>query len=75
MVREIRFEGRFDPERLRAFAVARAQLLAVEIKEMSVSQSCFEARIAGEEALLGMFEMSCLLGPSGCIVSHTGMMV
>lgn len=69
MVREIRLTGHFDPEALQAFAKARARLLAVEITEMSVSQSCFEARIIGEEALLGMFEMSCLLGPAGCIVT------
>ncbi|GBR16594.1 hypothetical protein [Gluconobacter frateurii] len=69
MVREIRLTGHFDPEALQGFAMARAELLAVEITKMSVSQSRFEARIVGEEALLGMFEMSCLLGPAGCIVT------
>ncbi|EHH68709.1 hypothetical protein [Gluconobacter morbifer] len=70
MVREIRLEGHFDPERLRAFAMARARLLAIEITEMSVSQTRFTARIEGEDVLLGMFEMACLLGPSGCLVTH-----
>lgn len=71
MVREIRFEGRFDPELFRDFAIARARLLAVEITDMSVSDHCFSVRLVGEEALLGMFEMACLLGPTGCIVTGT----
>nr|WP_249211893.1 hypothetical protein [Gluconobacter cerinus] len=55
----------------RDFAIARARLLAVEITDMSVSDHRFSVRLVGEEALLGMFEMACLLGPAGCIVTGT----
>ena len=63
-------EGRFDAQHLRRFAETRAALLDLDIDSLDISPTRFDGRLSGDETLLGMFGMACLLGPAGCIVTR-----
>lgn len=66
----IRMEGRFDAAGMRRFAESRAALLDLAIDTLDVSPTRFDSRLSGEEVLLGMFGMACLVGPSDCVVTR-----
>jgi hypothetical protein len=63
-----RFRGTLRASSFRAFAEARAARLGVTLHALDVGVASAEARVEGEEALLGMFEMACALGPLDCLV-------
>jgi len=63
-----RFRGRLREASFRAFAEAPAARLGLALHALDVTEARAEARVAGEEALLGMFEMACALGPLDCVI-------
>jgi acylphosphatase len=66
--RRYRIRGRFDCALFAAFTRQRAALLALRVVSLRTGPGLVEALVAGEPALLGMFEMACALGPGNCIV-------
>jgi hypothetical protein len=66
-----RFHGALRAASFSAFARTRAARLGLVLHALEVSADGAEARVEGEEALLGMFEMACALGPLDCLVRET----
>ncbi|GJE77807.1 hypothetical protein ACFQWF_16145 [Methylorubrum suomiense] len=62
------FSGRFRPESFLAFMDARARLLDLVLRPRRSGPDRVEVIVDGEDALIGMFEMACSLGPIDCLV-------
>ncbi|MVA22980.1 hypothetical protein V6582_24620 [Agrobacterium vitis] len=62
------FEGQFDCESFLTFARHRAGRLDIDLDVEACSDSRVAVSVAGQDALVDMFEMACSLGPTDCIV-------
>lgn len=62
------FEGQFDCASFLSFARHRAGRLALELDVGACDETMVSVSVAGQEALIDMFEMACSLGPYDCIV-------
>lgn len=62
------FSGDLKQASFRQFAQHRAERLALGINFGAASERFFDVTVAGDEALIDMFEMACSLGPYDCII-------
>lgn len=62
------FSGDLKQGSFRQFAQHRAERLALGIHFGAASERFFDVTVAGDEALIDMFEMACSLGPYDCII-------
>ncbi|MBP2551138.1 hypothetical protein J2858_004078 [Neorhizobium galegae] len=62
------FEGAFDCDSFVGFARHRAGRLDVDLDVTACSRTRISLSVAGQDALIDMFEMACSLGPADCIV-------
>lgn len=62
------FRGRLDCDSFVGFARHRAGRLDLDMRIDDCSESAVSVHVAGQEALVDMFEMACSLGPYDCIV-------
>lgn len=65
---EFVFSGDLKQASFRQFAQHRAERLALGIDFGAASERFFDVTVAGDEALIDMFEMACSLGPYDCII-------
>jgi hypothetical protein len=62
------FSGDLRQASFRQFAQHRAERLSLGIEFGAASERFFDVTVAGDEALIDMFEMACSLGPYDCII-------
>lgn len=62
------FSGDLVQASFRGFALHRARRLDLRIDFGAASERFFDVTVAGDEALIDMFEMACSLGPYDCII-------
>jgi hypothetical protein len=65
---EFRFSGDIDPAAFAAFAEARIRRLSLRGAWRIVGETVV-CRVTGPADLVDMFEMACLIGPAGCLVT------
>jgi hypothetical protein len=65
---EFRFSGAIEPAVFAAFAADRVRLLSLHATQ-TVEAETVVVRVAGDPDLVDMFEMACLIGPAGNLVT------
>jgi hypothetical protein len=65
---EYRFSGDIDPAVFATFAEARIRRLSLR-GACRIAGGTVVCRVAGPLDLVDMFEMACLVGPAGCLVT------